>query len=151
MNLPAMPVSVPAMTGRGLDLVKRIEKRLLQEEQVQIATQHVIHAGIYSRTICIPAGVALTGALIKIPTTLVICGRASVLIGDGDEVLVDGYRVFACSAGRKQAFIAHADTWLTMSFKTSARTVEEAEDEFTDEADRLFSRHGRNEITITGD
>ncbi len=151
MNLPAMPVSVPAMTGRGLDLVKRIEKRLLREEQVQIATQHVIHAGIYSRTICIPAGVALTGALIKIPTTLVICGRASVLIGDGDEVLVDGYRVFACSAGRKQAFIAHADTWLTMSFKTSARTVEEAEDEFTDEADRLFSRHGRNEITITGD
>lgn len=143
--------TVPAMTSRGLDLVRRIEERNLAAPQVDIATHHVIHAGIYSRTICIPAGVVLTGALIKIATTLVVCGRASVIVGDGEEVLIDGYRVLACSVGRKQAFIAWADTWLTMSFKTDALTVEEAEGQFTDEAALLFSREGRNEIVITGE
>jgi hypothetical protein len=38
-----------------------------------------------------------------------------------------------------------------MSFKTNARTVEEAEAEFTDEADRLFSRKGENVTVITGE
>lgn len=151
MSLPIAQGTVPAMTPRGLDLVRRIEEQVLAVDQVDIPTHHVIHAGIYSRTICIPAGVVLTGALIKIATTLVVCGRASVIIGDGEEVLIDGYRVLACSAGRKQAFIAHIDTWLTMSFKTGARTVEEAEEQFTDEAALLFSRKGRNEIVITGE
>lgn len=152
MDLPALKTSLPATSDRGLAFVKNLEDRSLQQcEQTPITTDHVIHAGIYSRTICIPAGVVLTGALIKIPTTLIVCGKASVLIGDGEEVLVDGYLVLPAAAGRKQAFIAHRDTWLTMSFRTDARTVTEAEEQFTDEADMLFSRHGRNVITITGD
>jgi hypothetical protein len=40
-----------------------------------------------------------------------------------------------------------------MTFKTDARTVEEAENEFTEEADRLMSRHeaATNHINITGE
>jgi len=151
MSLPVLTNAMPPSTDRGLEVVRRIEDEVLKAPQVDLTTHHVIHAGVYSRTICIPAGVVLTGALIKIPTTLVVCGKASVLFGDGDEVLVEGYKVLAASAGRKVAYIAHADTYLTMSFKTDARTVEDAEVEFTDEAERLFSRTGRNEIVITGD
>ncbi len=59
--------------------------------------------------------------------------------------------MFAASAGRKQAYIAHKDTFLTMSFKTNAKTVEEAEAEFTDDHERLMSRNGVNKIVITGE
>ena len=34
--------------------------------QVPIETRHVLHAGMYARTICIPAGVLITGALVKV-------------------------------------------------------------------------------------
>lgn len=150
MSLPILTTALPPSTARCIEIARRIEEEVLKVPQIELRTEHLIHAGIYSRTICIPAGTVLTGALIKIPTTLVISGCASVLRGDGDEVLIEGYRVLACSAGRKQAFIAHTDTHLTMFFKTTARTVADAEAEFTDEAERLLSRTGYNEVTITG-
>lgn len=142
---------VPPTTHRAEKLVRQLEERVLAVPQVPIATHHVIHAGVYSRTIMMPKDTVLTSALIKIPTTLVICGDCSVLVGNTDEVRVTGYRVLAASAGRKQAYIAHEDTFITMSFKTKARTVEEAEAEFTDEHERLMSRHGINDILITGE
>jgi GNAT superfamily N-acetyltransferase len=152
-QMPAVvkQATVPATTAGGVEHVKWIEDIVKQVPQVPIATHHVIHAGVYSRTICVPKGVVLTGALTKIPTTLTICGHASVLVGDSEEVEIRGYQVLAASAGRKQAYIAHADTFITMSFKTDARTVEEAEEAFTDEAEFLFSRTGENEVLITGE
>lgn len=147
----SVPAALPPTSPRALDLVCCIENEVLKSPQVEIPTHHVLHAGIYSRTICIPAGVVLTGALIKIPTTLVINGCASMLIGDGEEVLVQGYKVLAASVGRKVAYIAHADTHVTMYFKTDAKDVAAAEAEFTDESDRLLSRHGVNEVIITGE
>lgn len=149
--------TLPATTARGVEAVRAIEQRVLELPQLDITTYHVLHAGVYSRTICIPKAPGegqknvLTSALIKVPTTLTIAGKCSVLIGDAEEVLVEGYRVVAAAAGRIQAYIAHEDTWITMSFKTDAKSIEEAEAEFTDEAERLMSRHGRNEIVITGD
>jgi hypothetical protein len=143
--------ALPATTERGLEFIRRVEDVVLAAPQVEITTHHVLHAGIYSRTICIPKGVILTGALIKVPTTLTLCGHATVLIGDADEATVKGYHVLPAEAGRKVGYITHEDTWVTMDFKTDARTVEQAENEFTDEADRLFSRRWPNETVITGE
>jgi len=118
---------------------------------VPIHTDHVIHAGIYTRTIMIPKGVALMGALIKIPTVLVFFGHAHVRIG-GEWIEIQGHKTIPGSAGRKQLFVALEDTYLSMSFPTSARTVEEAEREFTDEVDILMSRRSdRNTVTIPGE
>lgn len=147
----ATPAALPPSTPAGLALVQRIGQMIAAAPQIDIATHHVLHAGIYSRTIRIPAGGVLEGALVKIPTTLVIHGHATVLMGDGEEAVVHGYVVLAASAGRKQAFIAHADTHITMSFRTQARSVQEAEREFTDQADALMSRAGQNIVVITGD
>lgn len=153
MNLATLDTldALPPTTPAALDMVRAIEDRVRAAPQVEIETHHVLHAGVYSRTIMIPAGVVLTGALTKIPTTLTISGHASVLFGDAQEIEIAGYHVLAAAAGRKQAFIAHADTWVTMSFKTTAATVEEAEAEFTDEHAHLMSRSGPNITTITGD
>jgi len=143
--------ALPASTEDGLALVREIEERVLSGDQVELRTQHVLHAGLYARTICVPAACVLTGALIKIPTLLIVSGRASVLMGDGEEVVIEGYNVLAASAGRKQAFIAHDDTYVTMVFATTARTVEEAEREFTDEWELLLSHHNDNDVLITGE
>jgi hypothetical protein len=150
VNTLTLSATLPPSTPAGLELAERIGERIRAGEQVPITTHHVLHAGIYSRTICIPAGVVLEGAMIKIPTTLVICGHAAVLLGDGEEAIVQGYQVLAASGWRKQAYRALADTWVTMSFRTQAMTVEEAEGEFTDQADQLFSRTGENIVVITG-
>lgn len=144
--------SLPAMAADDVAKVGRLEAHLRSLDQVEIETQHHFHAGMYARTIRIPAGVVITGALIKIPTLLIVSGHAAVFIG-GESVELCGYHVMPGSAGRKQVFYAHADTDLTMLFPTNAKTVEEAEAEFTDEASLLMSRNQANDpfVFFTGD
>lgn len=142
---------LPAMSAEAIDRVRRLEGALAELPQVEIPTAHLFHAGMYARTIRIPAGVALTGALIKVSTVLIFSGHATVFIG-GEAVELRGYHVIPASAGRKQAFVAHADTDLTMLFPSEARSVAEAEAEFTDEADLLLShQQGAETITFTGE
>lgn len=141
MNSLAAPAShIPAMTPAAIDRAQRLTEASLALPQVEIETQHVLHAGMYARTIRIPAGVLLTGVVIKVPTVLVFDGHCTVYVGDDKTVELAGYHVLPAEAGRKQVFLAHADTMLTMMFPTDARTVAEAESQFTDEADMLLSR-----------
>lgn len=143
---------IPTMAIAAIGKVQALEKALAAHPQISLETDHVLHGGQYARTIMIPAGCVITGALIKIATTLVVSGDCTVYVGD-DTIRLTGYRVIAAGAGRKQAFIAHADTYLTMVFPTDAQTIEQAEDEFTDEAHLLLSRSdaGLNTFKITGE
>lgn len=143
---------VPAMTGEAVGKVRALETLITGLPQTPISTHHVLHGGTYARTVMIPAGTVITGALVKVPTTLIVCGDCTVFIGE-ESIRVKGYNVFAASAGRKQAFNAHSDLFLTMVFATEAQTVEQAEDEFTDEAHLLLSRcdFAENHILITGE
>lgn len=146
------PPAIPVMSPLALARVREAERQLRAMPQCPINTDHVLHAGQYTRTVMLPAGVTITGALIKVATTLVVAGDCTVYLGD-TAIRVKGYHVIAASAGRKQAFAVHADTFLSMTFPTAARTVEEAEREFTDEADMLLSRAfpQHNTIRITGE
>ena len=149
--IPATRSAIAPMTPEAIDKVRQLEARTAELEQVDIPTDHVLHGGMYARTIKIPAGVLLTGAHIKRATMLVISGHVTVFIGAG-TIEITGYQVLPASAGRKQAFLAHADTFVTMLFPSEAASVEAAEHEFTDEADRLLSRRQACEsITITGE
>lgn len=152
MKLPVADVpKLPAMTREAIECVRDLEEFSLQHPQVQIPTNHVLHGGMYARTISIPSGVMLTGVLIKIPTLLIFSGHATAYIG-GESVELAGYHVLPGSAGRKQAFIAHANTDMTMVFPSQAKSIEEAEAEFTDEAHLLFSRiSAKDTIIITGE
>lgn len=141
---------IPAMTSEAINRVRELEEIALGMPQIDIATHHIIHGGMYARTITIPAGVVLTGAEIKLATVLVLFGHVRVTMGDEVRELA-GYHVLAASKDRKQAFLALTDTHLTMIFPSCAQTVEEAEREFTDEHDKLFSRNGENHVCITGE
>lgn len=143
---------IMAMSESSVAKVRALETMLSTMPQEQMETDHIIHGGMYSRTITVKAGSVLTGALINVPTILVVNGNVTVFANNETQEL-RGYNVLAASAHRKQAFVAHEDTQLTMVFSTQSKTVGDAEDEFTDEAHMLMSRHpcAVNKITITGE
>lgn len=154
-NLPVtFAERVPPMTIAAINKVRELEQHALLEPQKIIHTHHVLHGGLYTRTILIPADTVLTGALIRVATILIASGNCLVYTGDDAAIEVTGNgNVIPASAGRKQAFYAKEDTHLTMAFATKAKTVTEAENEFTEEADKLMSRHSphTNAIVITGE
>ncbi len=143
---------IPAMTDEAVAKVYALEAYTTQMPQIRIDTEHVLHAGVYARTIAIPAGVLLTGALIKCATILIVYGDVCVYI-DGEAHNMTGYNVLAASAHRKQAFVAKSDTYLTMIFASKADSVARAEEEFTDEPHLLMSRADGaiNSTMITGE
>lgn len=144
---------IGAMAPTAIDKVRRLEAEAAKRSQVRIRTHHVLHGGMYARTIGIPAGVMITGALVKVATVLVSDGDVLAYIGTDRPLRLTGRQVFPASASRKQAFVALADTELTSVFPTEARTIEEAEAAFTDEFDILMSRKDpdTNTIVITGE
>lgn len=143
--------ALPATAPDVLEKIIAAQGKCLEREQIAIKTDHVIHAGMYARTITMPPDVALIGTLIKIPTIVITVGSAKVLIGE-EWADIDGYQVLPARAGRKQIFVSRGPFVITMIFPTSAKTVEEAESEFTDETDLLLSRkQDLNTVTITGE
>jgi hypothetical protein len=150
--IAAASARFPAMTPAAVEQVRALESQMREGPQAELHTAHLIHGGMYARTIHIPASAVLTGALITRATVLIVNGACSVFVG-GETLELRGYHVIPASAGRKQAFIAHADTDLTMLFPTRATCVADAEAEFTDEAHLLLSRENPsgNSIIITGE
>lgn len=143
--------TLAAHSPETLAAVRMLEAIVGSAEQIEVTTEHLLHGGMYSRTIRIPADSVITGAYIKVPTVLVVHGDADVLTGDR-WVSLSGYSVLAGRALRKQVFVTRSAVEMTMVFATQARTVEEAERELTDEYDKLMSHSGlRDEVSITGE
>lgn len=152
MDIVVQGNRIPAMSSSAIAKVEALADYSRQFKQEEIETHHVIHGGMYARTITIKAGDMLTGALVKIPTMLVISGDVTVF-ADNESFRIKGFHSIPASAHRRQAFIAHEDTTMTMLFPTKASTVAQAEDEFTDEASLMMSRNedAKNFIIITGE
>lgn len=134
-----------AMSREDIAKIRGIREALKEElvanpdAEVEIPCEQHLHAGFYSRTIFIPKDTVAVGVTITKDTQLVISGH--VLMNDGTHVVeIDGYRVLECKAGRAQIARTLEDTYMTMSFATDAKTVREAEDEFTDEPEQLLTR-----------
>lgn len=134
-----------AMSREDIAKIRGIREALREElvanpdAEVEIPCEQHLHAGFYSRTVFIPKDTVAVGVTITKDTQLVISGH--VLMNDGTHVVeIDGYRVLECKAGRAQIARTLEDTYMTMSFATDAKTVREAEDEFTDEPEQLLTR-----------
>lgn len=142
-------LAIAAMSARTMGLVSAVESEMRKNnEQLDLWTQHVLHGGVYCRTVLLPAGTQMVGVLVKIPTTVIVSGDAFVRLEEGWRHLL-GYHVLPAAAVRKQHFYANEDTHISMFFPSQAGTVEKAEEEFTDEAHLLLSRRlGRDQETI---
>ena len=135
---------LPPCSKDDLSLMNEVIERVKQLPKVEIKIEHFIHAGMYVRTCFIPAGCVIVGALIKVPTVVEVCGKCMVTVGSMTK-LIDGYVVLKADAGRRQAFLALEDTYVTMTFTTKVKTVSEAEKEFTDEYELLTTNKGLRE------
>lgn len=150
--LSASSSRIAVMSESAIEKVRVVQNAMLELPQVDLPVHHTLHGGMYSRSLVIPAGVAIAGAFILVPTMLIVSGNVTVYAND-QSYEIDGYRVLVASAGRKQVFVAHSDTNMTMLFSTDATTVEAAENKFTSESGLLASRRHEdlNTTIITGE
>ena len=144
---------VPAMSESAVELVRRFEKLALAMPQIGIPTDHLIHAGMYARTIFMPKDSLVTGTLIKIATIVIMTGNTVWYVGTDEPVYRVGYHVVPASPGRKQVVIALEDSYITMMSTYEGDTLEGAERNFTDEYDLLGSHNDAqcNRVLITGE
>jgi hypothetical protein len=146
-TLAALVPPTPAM----LEQLAEVNKLILACPQIELATEHLIHGGMYARTIRLQPDTKMMGSLIRLATILIVHGDCSVLIGD-ERIELTGYSIIPGCAGRKQLFWTHGPVEMTMIFPTSVKTIEDAEDLVFAEADQLMSRRNGSEdqVTITG-
>jgi hypothetical protein len=137
---------------QAIEKVEQFCDELLKLPQIPFVTEHMLHGGIYTRTIRLPAFTAIVAVLIKVPTSLIFAGEADIYT-NGELVRVNGYSVLPGSAMRKVAAVTYSPFAVSMMFATTAKTVEEAEKEFTDEFDLLvpLSEADRHLILVTGE
>lgn len=139
MSREIQVTDIPANSKEELELFDRAIERMNKQEQIEVPTKSFIHAGIYCRTCLVPKGGVIAGALIKIPTVLFVSGDCTFTAGN-KTVHLKGTQIFRTSPGRRQLFVAHEDTLISMSFATEAKTLSECEREFTDEYEQLISK-----------
>ena len=147
-----LPIAMFPASPAVLEQLNEINKIILSYPQIELATEHLFHGGMYARTIRLQPGTKMMGSLIKLATVLIVHGDCSVLIGD-QRVELTGYNVIPGCAGRKQFFWTHGPVEMTMIYPTTLSTVEEAENEVFAEADQLVSRRdgSGDTIVVTGE
>ena len=140
MSLMLIDKTLPPTTPEIMEKIALVEARIRPHENtLRVEMEHSLHAGMYARTCRLAAYQVITSVLIKIPTLLIVNGDCIVLAGDEWKEL-RGYNVLNAPAGRKQIYVTRGETEITMIFPSNAKTVEEAEDEFSDESANLLSR-----------
>lgn len=141
-TLPTPDHCAPAALLGGMpspERVRELEQHLMALPQVDLQTGHLVHGGMYARTIFIPAGTVLTGALTNQDNVCVVHGDITVTTDEGTKRLA-GFHVLPACKGAKRAGVAHADTWWTTLWTTELTDITEIENVLTDEADLLQTR-----------
>jgi hypothetical protein len=96
-----------------IDKIQRFEDMLFKLPQVPLQTTHEFCDGIYARTLCIPAGVVLTGAIHRSENFLLVrSGDITVWTEEGMKRAQAGAMVKSLP-GAKRVGYAHSDTLLT--------------------------------------
>lgn len=135
-GLPASGGALPSQSAGTVARIAEAGELARSFPQETLRLEHEFWAGLYARTLFVPKGVMITGVCIRIPTLLIVSGDVLAL-GDAGFERFTGYRVLRGQAGRRALFVAVEDTAMTMLFATRARTLDEAEREFTDTPEEL--------------
>lgn len=140
--LPAFGCALPPMSEKDMALAMAMRERVQEIEEVspcEFPTKDMLHAGCYVRTCFCPAGSILASAVIKVPTVVIVHGVCDATAGD-KAIHIDGFAVLKAAAGRSTVWRAETDTTITMVYASKAPTCSAAEEEFTDEYEKLLTR-----------
>lgn len=149
---------IPAMDVPTIAQVRALETEILKIPQhlrgeSAFRTHHLLHGGMYHRTLITPPRTLIVGAIIKRPSVLSTYGDIVIYIGNG-TVNVTGYNIVPASAGRRTAvFSLDTEAVYTMAVACECKTVEDAEKWFTDEWMHLGNNRDDNHnfTVITGE
>ncbi len=125
-----------------LDRVSELEEMLLSMPQIDMQTSNKLINGLYARTIVIPEGGCLTGAVHKTDHLCVLHGDITVTTDEGMKRLA-GFNVITVKAGAKRAGYAHSETHWTTICQTAFESLEnlpEIENELVEGAENLMTR-----------
>ena len=126
--------------------VDALEAAMLALPQVNAHTTHALAGRVYARTILIPAGCVLTGAVHKKDHLNIVSGDVSFVNEDGQTRLT-GYHVIATKAGSKRCAVAHTDTWWTTVLHTDCAELADIEADAVEDPEALQSRTlGQNQL-----
>ena len=141
MHEVAPPVDInPVLAAMpGPDAVRQLEQFMLTQPQIDLSTSNLVHGGMCARTILVPAGTILTGALTNMDNICVVFGDIEVTTDTGVQRLT-GFHVLPAKAGAKRAGVAHADTWWATIWPTQLTDIRAIEDEMTSESSILQTR-----------
>jgi hypothetical protein len=134
---------LPAIPSR--EQIERLEAALLNAEEqgagIEVQAWHDFARGQVARTILIPAGTCLTGAVHRTEHLSVCSGDITVWTEQGMRRLT-GYHVLTSHPGAKRVGFAHADTyWTTVHVNPDdERDVSKLEEALVEDAHRLQSR-----------
>ncbi len=136
----------------SVEAVRELEEVLrgLGLPLVDIPTETMVDDGMCLRTVFIPAGTIMTGALGRADTLNVLFGDITVTTDEGTKRLT-GFNVIKGTAGAKRAGVSHADTWWTTIHRTELTNLAAIEDEYTDESADLLSRRRSSSIKADQD
>ena len=143
--------SLPPASEIDIARLTEVQDALRLLPQIEVLTEHILHGGIYTRTIRMKPGTYVMGAHYKVASTVVLSGNLWAFVGSNWKRF-EGFNVIAASKGRKQLFATPyentEDAVITMSFRTDARTVQEAEEQMTDEHELLMSRRSDGDSVL---
>lgn len=127
------------------DDVRRLEDEVrAQGDIVDVPTHMMVHGEIAVRTVFIRAGTLVTGALTNHDNVCFVSGDIVATTDEG-VVRLTGYSVFPAARGFKRAVVALSDTYWSTAWHTKCADARSAEDDMTDEHDRLLTRRGELE------
>lgn len=154
VSVPGLPTSgelapsPAAYTAAHRMAAAILARQAAGEPEIPITTFHLFHAGMYHRTILVPKGREVVGAMLRRATTLVVCGDAAILAAE--PIRVKGYAVLAGLEGRQTGLVTYEDTWFTMIVPTSHTTVEAIDAEMVEAGQPLFAHKFHNVVVNTG-
>jgi hypothetical protein len=137
-DAPTPTLEIAAVLA-GNASVCALEQIALKYPQVDLSTAMQCFGGMAARTILVPAGTLLTGALTNIDNLCIVSGDITVTTDEG-VIRLTGFHVLPAKAGHKRAGLAHADTWWTTVWPTALSDATAIEDEMTGESNLLQTR-----------
>ena len=141
-SLPSFGYALPPSSSDDVAMIMRMRDRIDElsiDSPCEFPTEDMLHAGCYVRTCVCPAGSILAGAVIKVPTVVIVHGDCTVTTGS-KTLHIDGFAVLKGAAGRASVWRATTETTISMVYASQAVSCEAAEEEFTDEYEKLLTR-----------
>lgn len=120
----------------SMDKILKFEEELGKLPQVDLQTQHSVTGGVYARTVLIPAGCAVVGAIHSKDHISVFIGDVTCTTDEGMKRMT-GHHVFPCKSGIKRVVYAHINSIWTTCIKTDETELDKIEKDCTIEYQKL--------------